>query len=189
MEWYKNCSDLPLRIFFEVAETLNYSLLLKKIDGYVDEVILSMVWEDIISDWIAISENTKIQNVIDKTDQQFIQTAKYIEIKAMLLYLVGAYKKEYVDRLAELGYKIDVTDRKSLIESIKLNDNRSNQINTRVKILQKEIEQVTADTKRQTFDGAMAEISTQLKFEPDNNITCARYLMYKKQINERNKKK
>ena len=189
MDFYKDCSELPLRIFFQVAETLNYNLLLKKIEGYIDEVILSMVWEDIVSDWISISGNAKIQNVVDKTDQQFKQTAKYCEVKAMLLYLVGAYKQEYVDRLAELGYKIDATDRKSLIETIKANNSRSNQINTRVKILQKEIEQVSESTKKQTFDGAMAEISTELKFEPDNNITCRRYLEYKKQIRERNRKK
>jgi len=189
VEFYSNCSELPLKIFFDIANTRDYTLLLKGKYKYIDDIILAMAWEDIMHEWITLSENNSAKDVIAKTDQQFKEAAKYCEIKAMLLYLVGGFKQEYIDRLNQLGYKINTTDREQLIKSIQTNYRRTNQINTKVKIIQKDIERSIGKTKKQTFDAAMAELSIELKFEPDQNITCARYLEYKKIIRERNRKK
>lgn len=173
---YKSIKDLPLKIFFEIAETGNVKLLGNdKLDVLVDR------WEGIVIEYGKYDDNQSIKNVIEKSDQLFIQAALYCEIKGMLLYLVGAEKKEYVVRLNELGYKIDNSDHKKKIESIKASDSRANHISTRMQIIQKDIEKYS-DGKKASFDSVMAWLSSQLGFEPKEDLTVLRYLEYKKQI-------
>ena len=77
---------------------------------------------------------------------------------------------------------------KKKIESIQQNDRRANHISTRMQIIQKDIEKYS-DGKKASFDSVMAWLSSQLGFEPKEDLTVLRYLEYKKQINERNKAK
>lgn len=186
LEYYKTCAELPLKVFFEVAETGNINLLVT--DGKVENDILLEVWEKLIAEYAQIDNNKIIADVLDKTDQVFKQAALYCEVKAMFLYLIGAYKQEYVDRLKSLGYKVDMDNRPAMIESIQRGDNRSNHIATKMQILQKDIEKYSSK-KRTSFDGAMAWLSSNLGFEPNDNLSVLRYLEYKKQIAERAKAK
>ena len=173
---YKSIKDLPLKIFFEIAETGNIKLL-----GNESESILVERWEKIVLDYGKYDDNQSIKNVIDKNDQLYIQAALYCEIKGMLLYLVGAEKEEYVVRLNELGYKINTNSNKEKIQSIQQNDRRANHISTRMQIIQKDIEKYS-DGKKASFDSVMAWLSSQLGFEPKEDLTVLRYLEYKKQI-------
>lgn len=180
---YKNCKELPLKIFFDIAETGNVDLL-----GEGEKAVLVQTWETIVIEYGKLDHNNTIQDVIEKSDQLYTQAALYCEIKAMLLYLVGAEKQEYVDRLNELGYKIDISDRKKKIESIKNNDQRANHISTRMQFIKNDIKKYS-DGKKATFDSVMAWLGSELKFEPKEDITVSRYLEYKRQISERNKAK
>ena len=182
MEYHKSCTTLQLKVFFEIAETGNVKLLL--ISGKEDTVKLMDAWEDILEEYSQLDKNMALMNVMEQRETLFKQAALYCEIKAMLLYLVGGYKQEFVDRLNELGYRID---KDNLIQSIKRNDQKSNNISTRMQIIQKDIESHSTG-KKSTFDQTMAFIASELGFEPNENLTVARYLAYKNQINERNKK-
>ena len=173
---YKSIKDLPLKIFFEIAETGNIKLL-----GNESESILVERWEKIVLDYGKYDDNQSIQNVIDKNDQLYTQAALYCEIKAMLLYLLGAEKQEYVDRLRSLGYYIDLTTHIKKVESIQASDRRANHISTRMQIIQKDIEKYS-DGKKASFDSVMTWLSSQLGFEPKEDLTVLRYLEYKKQI-------
>ena len=68
------------------------------------------------------------------------------------------------------------------------NDRRANHISTRMQIIQNEINSYSTG-KKASFDSVMAWLSSQLGFEPKEDLTVLRYLEYKKQINERNKAK
>jgi len=188
LEHYKTCNELPLKIFFTVAEKGDVTLLLKEESEVIDTAILIEAWENIIIEYGKLDNNQSIIDVLDKSDQMYTQGALYVEIKGMLIYLVGAEKPEYVERLAELGYNIDMSSRETMINTIKQGDARSNHISTRMQFLQKDIEKYS-EGKKQTFDGAMAWISSNLGFEPREDLTVSRYVEYKKQIRERNKAK
>jgi len=180
---YKSIKDLPLKIFFEIAETGNVQLLGKdKVENLVDR------WETIVNEYSEKDDNKAMQNVINKNDELYKQAAMYCEIKGMLLYLVGADKQEYIDRLRQLGYKIETSTREAKIQSIKTNDTRSNHISTRMQIISSEIETYSSGEKA-SFDSVMVWLSSNLGFEPREDITVLRYLSYKKQISERNKAK
>ena len=184
---YNTCKILPLRIFFEITETGNVDLLIID-NATIAKKILVQTWEEIVLEYAKIDGNQQVQDVIDKGDELYNQGALYVYIKSMLIYLVGAYKQEYVDALNELGYNIDTSSHKSKIKSIQQNDRRANNISTRMQIIQKEIEGYGGG-KKSTFDEAMSFLGLNLPHVPDENITVSRFLAYKKQINERNKKK
>lgn len=187
MGHYKRCAELPLKIFFEVAETGDVNLLLINDEKEPIEILIE-AWETIIKEYAKLDNNSSIQDVLEKSDKMFTQSALYCEIKGMLLYLVGAEKQEYVDRLNTLGYKMDISTNENKIKSIQQGDQRANHISTKMMFLQKDIEKYQGG-KKQTFDGAMAWISSNLGFEPKEDITVSRYIEYKIQINERNKAK
>jgi uncharacterized protein with ParB-like and HNH nuclease domain len=185
---YDTCKILPLKIFFEIAENGNVELLLIE-DEQKDKAYLIKTWENLVEEYVELDGNQQIRDVIEKGDEIYTQAALYCEIKGMLLYLFGAESKEYVDRLNELGYKIDVSDHKKKIETIRNNDRRANHISTRIQIIQKEIDGYSNDGKKASFDSVMAWLSSELGFEPKEDLTVLRYLEYKKTIYERNKAK
>ena len=131
---YKSIKDLPLKVFFEISETGNLKLL-----GDEIEAILIERWEAIIIEYGNYDDNQSIKDLLEKEDQLFTQAALYCEIKGMLLYLVGGENQEYVDRLNQLGYKIDLSSNKTKIKSIQDNDQRANHISTRMQFIQKDI--------------------------------------------------
>lgn len=176
-----------LRIFFEITETGNVELLIID-NAKVDKKDLIEIWENIIIEYSKLDGNQQVQDVMDKGDELYRQAALYCWIKAMLIYLVGAYKQEYVDSLNELGYNIDTSSRIEKIKSIQKNDRRANNISTRMQIIQKEIETYSKEGKKSSFDAAMSFLGMNLPHVPDENITVSRFLAYKHQIHERNKK-
>ena len=180
---YKSIKDLPLKVFFEISETGNLKLL-----GDEIEAILIERWEAIIIEYGNYDDNQSIKDLLEKEDQLFTQAALYCEIKGMLLYLVGGENQEYVDRLNQLGYKIDLSSNKTKIKSIQDNDQRANHISTRMQFIQKDIEKYS-DGKKASFDSVMVFLSSNLGFEPKDDLTVLRYLEYKKTINVRNKAK
>jgi hypothetical protein len=179
---YDTCKILPLKIFFEIAETGNVNLLSNE---KKDKEELDEVWDKIIKEYAKLDQNNSIQDIIEKNDEMYNKAALFCEVKAMLLYLRGAESQEYVDRLNELGYKIDLKDR---IKSIQLNDTKANHINTKMLFLQKDIEKHQTG-KKQTFVGAMAWLSSNLGFEPSDDIVVLKYIEYKKIIVEKQKAK
>ena len=185
MKFYDSCKVLLLRIFFEIAETGNVELLIID-NAKVDKKDLVETWENILIEYAEIDGNQQAQDVMEKGNELYRQAAKYCEIKGMLLYLVGADRQEYVDRLNELGYNIDTSYIIAKRESIQKNDRRANNISTRMQIIQKEIETYSKGGKKSSFDAAMSFLGMNLPHVPDENITVGRFLAYKKQINERN---
>lgn len=185
---YETCKVLPLRIFFEITDTGNVQLLIID-NAEIAKKILIETWENIVIEYAKIDGNQQVQDVIDKGDEIYRQAALYCEIKGMLLYLFGAENQEYVDRLNQLGYKIDISSRVKKLNSIKQNERRANHISTRMQIIKKEIESYSDGSKKGSFDDAMSFLGLNLPHVPDENITVSRFLAYKKMIHERNKKK
>lgn len=183
---YETCKVLPLRVFFEITDTGNVELLIID-NAEIAKKILIETWENIVIEYAKIDGNQQVQDVIDKGDEIYRQAALYCEIKGMLLYLFGAENQGYIDRLNELGYKIDTSSRVKKINSIKQNERRANHISTRMQIIQKEIESY-GEGKKGTFDDAMSFLGMNLPHVPDEDITVSRFLAYKKQIYGRHKK-
>lgn len=179
MKYYNSCKVLLLRIFFEITETGNVELLIID-NAKIDKKILVETWENIIIEYSELDGNQQVQDVMERGDELYRQAALYCEIKGMLLYLVGADKQEYVDRLNELGYNVDTSSRIAKRKSIQKNDRRANNISTRMQIIQKEIETYSKGGKKSSFDSAMSFLGMNLPHTPDENITVSRFLAYKK---------
>lgn len=180
LAFYNSCNVLPLKIFYEIAETGNVKLL-----GEGDVNKLTDTWEEILLEYGEIDSNTNIKDTFDKVIQVSVKAAVYVEVNAMLLYLKEVdYKQEYIDRLAELGYKIDG---KEYIKNIEANERKVKNIFTKIQFLKKDLEQNQSVKKTSSFDESMAWISANLNFWPPDDITVTRFIQLKKQINERNK--
>jgi len=184
MKLYDNLNILLLKTFFEITETGNLTLLI--MEGEVNNEILSETWENILREYAKRDSNWTLKNAFETSDEIYYKTAEFCEIQGMLLYLIGAEKQEYIDRLNELGYPITGKNRVEMVQSIQRNHQRSRNISTQIQTLKADITNNT-NGKPASFDSVMAYLAANLGFEPNENITVGRYLEYKKIIRERNK--
>jgi hypothetical protein len=191
MRLYDHCGILQLKTFFEISETGNLHLLIidmNKDEKNVDNDLLVETWENILREYAKRDSNRTLKNAFETSDEMHKRSAEFCEIQGMLLYLIGAYKQEYVDRLNELGYPINQENHEEMIKSIQRNHQRSRNIATQVQLMRKEIENSTGKSNA-SFDSVMASLASNLNFEPKEDITVLRYLEYKKIIRERNKQR
>jgi hypothetical protein len=186
LEYYKTCEELPLKIFFKVAESGSFKYLLKKESAKIDLNELQDAWEDIIIEYGRLDRNLAVTNAVEKSNQVIIYAAQYLEVRAMLIYLREIeYKQEYIDRLRELGYRIDLKE--NYIGSLDIGERRVNNIITKLGLLEKEIETLKEGNTSTSFDAAMAWMMSHNISGLSEDITVKRYIEVKKQIHERNK--
>lgn len=183
-EYYKSCTELPLKVFLEIAKTGNIELLL--ITGIIDKDKVIDIWENILDEYKKLDNNMLVSQTFEKVEQIEILIAQYLEVKAILIYLEEVeFKEEYFNRLVELGYKVD---KEKYIESIQISGRRSDNIATRIGIIKKDIEASYVKGETVTFDSVMAWMMISGIVGLNDDITVARYLEIKKQIHGRNRK-
>lgn len=187
MEYYKNCKQLPLKIFFKIANSGDIKLLLIEQTEDVDINLLEEAWRLILEEYGKIDLNPSINDTLEKSDLIFRYIAELCEVKAMLLYLIGAYKMEYVERLRDLGYSINMSSHKDMIISINKANSKNDGLKNRIRSLKKSID-AHVEGGEQDFDAVYVWLCVNLGFEPKEDMTVSRYLQYKKQIHERNKR-
>jgi hypothetical protein len=185
---YHNSCDIPLKLFYSIINTGDLRLLIIDEKKPVTEVQLSEAWHSIMKEYAEVDKNVILKEVNGKNDELFRLACEQAEVKAILLYLVGAHKQEYIDRLIELGYPIDVSNFEAKKKSIVKCDKRANHIKTRMQLIHKSIEDLTKADQENSFDATISWLAINLKFEPRDDISVRRYLEYKKQIIERNNK-
>jgi len=180
---------LPLRTFYAIIESQDITKL--AIAQHVPQAQLEQAWEAIMKEYAKLDNNVSVSEILDLNAETWRLVCEQAEVKAMLLYLVGAYNEQYVQRLKELGYPIDLSSLESKKKSLVLCDRRASHIKTKVLLLKKQIQSLseTDSNKGGSFDHTMGWLAIHLNFEPKNDITVSRYLSYKSQIILREKAK
>jgi hypothetical protein len=172
-----------LKLFFEIIQSGDLNKLVIK--GKPTQVqVLEQAWEAIMAQYAKLDNNVSVSEILDLNAEAWRLTCEQAEVKAILLYLVGAYNEQYVERLVDLGYPIDMSSLKSKKKSLVHCDKRANHIKTKLLLLQKRIEEYskTDNDKATSFDNTMGWLAINLNFEASNDITVSRYLSYKSQI-------
>lgn len=154
--------------------------------GSYSEDELTEIWEAIIQEYGKLDNNMAISTAFEKSGEIVLNMAEYIEVMGMLMYLqeIGV-KMEYVDRLKDLGYTVNLTS--DYLESIQRSSSRAKGVITRINILKAELSGMKEDGNKSSFDQAVGNLSASLQMWVPDDITVSRYLELKKVVNERNK--
>lgn len=189
-KYYLNCSELPLNIFCEVANTSDYSLLIKR-KGYRDESKEIEIWSNIILEYSQLegdgTANDRLEKIITLNE---LKNA-YTVIKAMIRYLWMQTPWQSDDALKiyndmdKMGYKIDLSNRENYVKSLQEADNKSNQLVTLIRMKANELDDKEKSKDNISFDDIMALL--QSHFTVNDDITVSRYISMKKSIIKRQK--
>lgn len=177
---YYSYDNIPLRLFFEIAETNELEKLF--ISGKFSVEETEENWEILIgrNSFENGSNQYSSYRQANKDHKQFI--SEYILVKAMLTKLLFIIDDECIDFLRKRGYKIDKTNSEKYAESLYLAQRRSKNLITKTKMKQNEILGFTkgeSTAPAQNFEEIMANLISGLGVQVSDDITLARYNAYK----------
>lgn len=188
--YYLNCSELPLKIFCEVANTSDYSLLIKR-KGYRDESKEVELWSNIILEYSQLEGDNTANDRLEKITTLNELKNAYTVIKAMIRYLWmqtpwdSDEALQIYNDMDKMGYKIDLHSQDAYIKSLKAADNKSNQLVTLIRMKANELEDKEESKDNISFDDIMALL--QAHFTVTDDVTVSRYISMKKSIIQRQK--
>lgn len=167
LQVYDSINNLPLRIFIEINNTGNVSLL----GGEHPEE----TWEIILEEYSKKSKNKSFENTFRKLRQIKKLESKYYLVNAELTFLRYSIDENYINDLRQMGYYISRGD--NYDKSIENSFQRARSILTRIEMLKREL----GNEKHQpmNFESEIADIAIKFKFEPSYDITVAMWLEYK----------
>ena len=88
------------------------------------------------------------------------------------------------------GYKIDTSDDKKYLNSINAGLRRVSNLTTKIGLANSQMEEIITlakQVKRKSADEMLAEVSAELGFVVDDNVTLARFNEYAKIVSKKNK--
>jgi len=180
---------IPLRVFFEILRTGDLKLLILSHNHTQYKIIeAEIVWDEILRRNGQESGNLDFNNYIDHLRTYAYLISEFVLIKACLSKLtIIPVDVEAVETLTKKGYVIDLTTSKTFLDSVRRATTKSNNLVTKIAAKQKELEKMgRSEGKPLTFAKALANISKQLKFSVDRNLTLAEYNEYVKLLKENN---
>lgn len=189
-KYYLNCSELPLKIFCEVANTSDYSLLIKR-KGYRDESKEVELWSNIILEYSQLEGDGTANDRLEKITTLNELKNAYTVIKAMIRYLWmqtpwdSDEALQIYNDMDKMGYSIDLSSLDNYVKSLKAADNKSNQLVTLIRMKANELEDKEESKDNISFDDIMALL--QAHFTVSDDITVSRYISMKKSIIQRQK--
>jgi hypothetical protein len=170
-----------LRVYYEVANTGNYSLLQSA--GEYDEEQCLIVWEEIVKRNCNENNSAAYSRYVKELVAYRNLRRDYLVVKGMLFKLLFDYDKEYVNYLNTKGYRIskenDDKYAKSVMNAQQRSENLVSKIATAAKVLQNYGREAAV---KKTFETVMANLTYHLKFTVPDDITLARYNEYNKML-------
>lgn len=186
---YFTYGDIPLRLYYQILESKDFSLLCRK--GKPSR--LEERWEEIVKAVEKFNNSLWYFNHLDDLrDLRYIMS-KYLIIKASLNLLLYKPNKTVVKELAEEhDVKIDMTN--SATYALSLFNALQNVENfiTKLNMKKNEMNLGEEDGEKKskvTFDSVMANLSMNLGFVIPEDITLARFNEYNKSLQEKNRPK
>lgn len=183
---YWSYSDIPLKVYLEVANTGNLGLLSK--DGVSDEKCI-LIWDELIKLNSKQNNDLCFLSYVSNLRVFAALLADYNIIKASLLKLMFQVDDEIIAWLRTKGYVIVTTGATVYAESIARAMHASDAIVTQItmrrnKLLVKSKEQESVAPIG--IEEVIANLSFSLGYEVSDGITLARFNEYKKIIRAKN---
>lgn len=160
---YRNCEELPLRVFFLARKDLKYLCY----EGDVTDEELEKAWIDILDEFNELTGNAA-------KNQDTINQIKYLESCIMII----------TSCVTILSVEEDEEVHNTLLKfvgSVDKIENRINSYSLRIKSLIKQIEK-DQDEKEQSFDDVMADLYSHGFQNISDDISVSRYVAIKKII-------
>jgi hypothetical protein len=152
LRYYQSIEFLPIGCFRKIVETGDLRYLLKLEDyEYLPDCSLNLleIWEKINSEYMQFSKGQRKKMEVAFTLEKEITRLKIdYWIAQGLIYAIGIDKKgraDHIKDLAEIGYSIEYTDERDLIEKLKAAQNWSRGMITQRKIREAELKRLTKE--------------------------------------------
>lgn len=181
-------SNIPLKLFIEVAESADYMRLVMEGECSIDECFEQ--WEKLIQENSRINGNAEYRSYYDNLKHYNKLLADFNVIKATITILYFEIDNEMIEYLNAKGYKISTKSSVDYANSLNAAMNKSNNLITKIEMRYKAIvrasEQSKGSNRQITFEVLMANLTIALGFTVDDSLTLARYNEYNKIIKKKN---
>lgn len=180
-------SDILLRVFIDVSETGQYTLLVKQ--GEFTEAELIDQWAQIVE------ENSKQSGQLDYNTYRSLLVsygkliADYIVVKSDIVKLAAVIDDDIIEELRRKGYKINTTSTNDYIDSLNAASKKSDNLVTRIQMKLKELERFHGSIKTNktvTYAEVVATLNYALGFNTENDLTLAGFHAYQRVIKQNN---
>jgi len=148
------------------------------------------VWLQIIKDNAEATDNDHFTFYTKTFLKKSALAAKYLVEKSSLLMISIKIDESIINDLRLRGYKIDTSDNKKYLNSINAGLRRVSNLTTKIGLANSQMEEIITlakQVKRKSADEMLAEVSAELGFAVDDNVTLARFNEYAKIVAKKNK--
>lgn len=179
---YYSYEDIPLKIYLNIIETNDLNLLIKK--GKLD-INAGLAWELITKENEAANGGNSYSIMFEHYKSLAELVAEYNEIRITLWALLYKVDHEKVDRMRELGFKIDCTTTETYKITLYNCIRNSKNYSTKIKMKRNEIdaEMPKSEQQKVSFNEVMASLTRHIGFNLPDDITLARFNAQVKELN------
>lgn len=170
---------IPLKVYIEIANTKNLSLIG---EGNVTEV-----WEEIVRKNSEANQDTTYENYVYNYKQYNRFYREYLILKAAIVVLIAKVDKDLIEYLGKMGHTIDTSSEERYDESLIALGKKADNLTSKIKTKANEIVMMDEEKKGQGFEEVMAVLCSSMGFHVPDDITLARYNEYKKILKARKK--
>ena len=162
LKLYTTIDFLPIRNFYMIVETGDHRWLIKGIDyeNLPNAEIDSLIWEKIWGQYIEISKDRDYQIYFETLRKYSSTNTQYEVLKAEIFSLYFRFNAEYAKDLEAEGIILNMNSRGEYLESLNIATKRLRNKETRIKILEKELE---SKTKKSTVKIEFLDLVNQIE--------------------------
>ena len=192
MKLYKNCSELPLKVYCNVVNDGNpYHIIYEGIcETEKDHALVRDTWYEILKEYAKLDAKSGLGYKLEDENTVKALISEHTAINGALFYLMYQYDQDLYDFLKNYGYHVEIKDGHLSMDSIKRNQLKSNKLITQIELLKLNFgstDEEKEKTNGMDFDELVAWASDNLKFQIQEDVTVKRFLAYKKRINDKSK--
>lgn len=179
--------DILLKIFIDIAQTSEYTKLVKQ--GIAGDDECAEAWEAIVKKNADVTGNLGYSGYFNDAMAYADMLSEYLFMRAALTKLLYVIDYPLIQMVRDKGYVIDLDNSQKYADSLYATSRRVDNIATRIKMHYNRMALNTVGkTEGGGFDEAMSNLNLALGFVETDNITLARYNEYCKMIKKRQAK-
>lgn len=178
---YDTLDRLRLKTYYEILETGNHALLLKK-DEKQDDEILAVLWEKLFIEFSEANEDAETKKTLRILKDIERSQMKYSLVENFCIALDFEWDEEIVTILRGWGYTLR-EDQEYYYDDLDRIKREAEGLLLKAENTRKQLPQIS-ENENLTVDDILASYSSIMGFDFDyDKITCRKYLAIKRQIN------
>lgn len=181
--WYNG--EIPARLFFEILETSNLTLL-KKTEGKAKKGALSTNWAKIYDEYFLLKGDMKLANIIN-TQVEIAKLVRSIEVVRQALYAICTVQfdddgvMEIITKIRKLGFEFD--EKKLMDSVVSILNHQIPSLETRIEIEKDNLKSLT-DSVAATFEDSCVALEGW-GYKIDEDCSLRRYVAYEKAVKQK----